>query len=280
MSSVYQSITSDRQIVSLLEKHYHWVTNVFSKTLRYHLSEKQVVDEFRKLGEDKNLTDKKVYDRFRSIVEQKNIHFTSNGKDTRSISRVRDINLCYKDKPTSYLDLGGGDGAIAAAISKNLNIDKDSAICADIDTWHDKYDTPYTKDITYVTLSEESNLPFENEQFSLVTCFQSLHHIKNLHSRLDDLSRIIKRGGYLIIREHDCSDDYMRMLIDIEHCIFELVLKDNQKFINEYYADYKSKFEWSDILRKLGFKFISVKYPLISGKYNSTRFYYAMYKKL
>lgn len=274
----YYPISSDLQVVSLLKTYNNWVYNVFSKTLHHYLTETQVRDIFSELQKDDSLTDKKIYDTFRSYIETKKEDEKSYDTQKRGSSRVRDVSMFYKDRPRSYLDLGGGDGSITSAISNHYGIEK--SICADIDTW---YDTPRKiYDINYVSIDEDNNLPFGDKEFSLVTCFQSLHHMKNLDSRLEDIKRIVKPGGYVILREHDCRDSYMRMLIDIEHCIFELVLKPyNKHFIDSYYADYKSKYQWSDIFKSLGFKYIKTTYPSIRpGKYNPTSFYYAMYKKL
>lgn len=288
MSSItsYQSISSNRQIISLLKVHLQRVLDIFIKILgSYYISVKDIKSViFDYLNNKENFTDKDVYDTLR--IKLKDIgsfpKLDSNSifyqyTSIRANKRVEDISSFYNNKTDSYLDLGGGDGSITLAIASHYKVEK--AICADIDNWYDTHDKKY--DIDYVSLNENEQLPFNDEEFSLITCFQSLHHMKNLDSRLKDIKRIIKRGGYLIIREHDCCDDNMKMLIDIEHCIFELVLKEyNQQFVNEYYADYKSKYQWSDIFCSLGFKYIHTKYPQRYGKNNPTRYYYAMYKKL
>lgn len=313
----YYHVTSNNQIVSLIKTQPQWVINLFSKTLWFHLSESRVKSIFTDITEGlrtrvntrEGLTDKIIYDIFmneikrgkldeNNKVQNENKEKSDYDLNTRSNSRVKDINIFYHPQVIinpKYLDLGGGDGSITSSLGKHLGLPCNCIVCADIDTW---YDTPNKKyDITYITLDESKNLPFDDEEFSLVTCFQSLHHMKNLDSRLKDISRIIKKGGTLIIREHDCDSNDMRMLIDIEHCIFELVLKADTKeqkkkenteegkentedFANNYYGDYKGKHEWSSILRKLGFKYINTKYPQRFGKYNPTRFYYAMYVKV
>lgn len=205
----------------------------------------------------------------------------------RAIGRVRDIKSFYKNKPNSYVDVGGGDGSIAAAIKKEYDIiEKEKAVCADIDNWIDGVSSCEKREnIKYVTIFENVPLPFKDCEFCLVTCFQSLHHMKDLEQRMKDITRITKKGGCLIIREHDCRSDKIKMLIDIEHCIFELVLSKqyNQRFIDTYYGNYKSKEEWNRLFEFMGFKYINssstIIYPKKYERYNPTLFFYALYKK-
>ena len=49
------------------------------------------------------------------------------------------------------------------------------------------------------------------------------------------LTRVLKPGGYLLITEHSASNDYDRMLIDIQHAFFELVYRNTDKY--KYYSN-------------------------------------------
>ena len=42
----------------------------------------------------------------------------------------------------------------------------------------------------------------------LVTCFVTLHHVSDLKTTLSELARILRPGGYLILREHDSEKEY------------------------------------------------------------------------
>ena len=37
----------------------------------------------------------------------------------------------------------------------------------------------------------------------LVTCIMSMHHFRDFNQMLKEISRVLKPGGYLFIREHD-----------------------------------------------------------------------------
>lgn len=54
---------------------------------------------------------------------------------------------------------------------------------------------------TYVKPNASGILPFEAEQFDLITCFGVLHHIPNVSTVLAEFYRCLKQGGYALIRE-------------------------------------------------------------------------------
>jgi len=57
------------------------------------------------------------------------------------------------------------------------------------------------KKIEYVIPCASGKLPFENNSFDLITCFGVLHHIPNVSMIVKEFYRVLKSGGYLLIRE-------------------------------------------------------------------------------
>jgi len=57
------------------------------------------------------------------------------------------------------------------------------------------------KTLKYVIPSIESKLSFHADSFDLITCFGVLHHIPNVSSVIKELVRVLKPGGFLLIRE-------------------------------------------------------------------------------
>ncbi|CAF3640011.1 unnamed protein product [Rotaria sp. Silwood1] len=56
---------------------------------------------------------------------------------------------------------------------------------------------------TTAEIGEYLNLT--DNQVDLITCFVTLHHVPHLEPILAEFVRILRSGGYLIIREHDCK---------------------------------------------------------------------------
>jgi ubiquinone/menaquinone biosynthesis C-methylase UbiE/serine/threonine protein kinase len=193
----------------------------------------------------------------------------------RGKNRVKELGKLMKYLPqqsfTSYLDFGGGDGSISSATATVFNISKEAAFSADIDKWFGKQAPKTYDNITYLHLKEGQRIPLPDKSIDLVTCYQVLHHIKDIDFVLTELRRICKQ--VLIIREHDCRGNTDRMLIDLEHSMYELCVEPepNIKFLNDYEAWYHSKEEWASMLQKYGFKTIHTTDPK-----GSTRYYYAI----
>jgi SAM-dependent methyltransferase len=53
----------------------------------------------------------------------------------------------------------------------------------------------------YVAASKSGALPFHSAQFDLITCFGVLHHIPNVSAVLRELTRVLRPGGCMLVRE-------------------------------------------------------------------------------
>ena len=57
------------------------------------------------------------------------------------------------------------------------------------------------KPVRYVTPMPSGKIDFKDNYFDLITCFGTLHHIPNVSFVLKELFRVLKPGGYLLLRE-------------------------------------------------------------------------------
>lgn len=111
-----------------------------------------------------------------------------------------------------------------------------------------------------------------------------LHHIKDLDFTFREIKRILKKGGYFLIKEHNAISKADCMLYDIEHAVYEIVDKKvpNYDFRKEEYSHYRSWVEWNIILKRYGF--VEVKRGVISYSIFSQTiaggYFFALYKKL
>jgi SAM-dependent methyltransferase len=55
--------------------------------------------------------------------------------------------------------------------------------------------------VRYIEPQPHGTLPFPDETFGLVTCLGVLHHIPNVRTVVRELGRVLRRGGYALIRE-------------------------------------------------------------------------------
>lgn len=53
----------------------------------------------------------------------------------------------------------------------------------------------------YVKPNPDGRIEFESNSFDLITCFGTLHHIPNVSFSLSEIVRVLKPGGFLLLRE-------------------------------------------------------------------------------
>jgi SAM-dependent methyltransferase len=59
----------------------------------------------------------------------------------------------------------------------------------------------YGVPVSYVKPDVSGAMPFADESFDLITCFGALHHIANVSFVLAEMCRVLRPGGYALVRE-------------------------------------------------------------------------------
>jgi len=205
----------------------------------------------------------------------------------RALSRQRHLfsYLEFRRKHiSSYLDIGSNNGLITGQIGKSLGLNKESIHGIDIGDFYGTL-TNLAQNVTYKTYNGY-NIPYEDDAFDLITAFQVLHHVSKLEELMTDIKRVLRKGGYLFIREHDLIDEQHRVIIDMEHVIYDIGDKGkfDEGFLRKYYAKYLRKDEWESLLGKYGFIKVNVnnkhvnriKNKLLTN--NPTKYYYELFQ--
>jgi ubiquinone/menaquinone biosynthesis C-methylase UbiE len=165
------------------------------------------------------------------------------------------------------LDFGGGNGDFAAAVVKECewywNVHKPSdntrvwgafptAVCLDVKQWFTKPHASRYTNIEYEFV-DTAQIPYSDHTFDGITMLQVLHHVDDQLFTLYELYRVLKPGGILFIREHDCTSIEDKYIIDIEHLVYESKLRGNKHICCTYQAQYLSKRYLYDMLSLVGF---------------------------
>jgi ubiquinone/menaquinone biosynthesis C-methylase UbiE len=79
-------------------------------------------------------------------------------------------------------------------------------------------------------LANAENLPFEDGEFDAVFAYHSIHHIDNMEGAIDEMFRVCKQGGFILIAElHE------KGLKEYEHKYDSgELLKKIEKFLSKY----------------------------------------------
>jgi len=290
------NITDDFKIVSYVP--------VFSLAQFYHLSSSEAADDLvalivkivfgNKNGQENSA---KLYEYFEDanskekndiqiLQDLKGMYQKSYEDFDRGAIRISELQkfgaleLVKPNQNTVYLDFGGGIGDIATSFAKKFLFKKQNVFVTDIKDWYgQEHVDKYSQYVTYRYLTINT-LPFENNTFDMITCFQVLHHLPRIGVLiiLSELYRVLKVGGYMIVREHACETDVDRMMIDVEHTLYNWIIDDNQSFgyLDKYEDEYFSRKDLIQLLQNAKFKMVSLKYPELKGV---TKYYYQIWTK-
>lgn len=226
-----------------------------------------------------NFNDFIIYKNIKKLLEINFSKYKINRDIMRNIQHINQIKNLLPEKISinKYVDIGCGNGHITNEIRKYLNIEKEKCFGCDI---LDK-NLIINDNFIYYNTKSLYNLPFEDNSIDLITCFVSMHHFRDINRSIKELNRIIKKNGYLMIREHDCNEKiYLPVFLDVVHAVNTFVLNENYNndfFYNNWYSSYKSQNEWQRLLNNHGFK--SIKYNYINNK-NSQNLYHELFKKM
>ena len=140
----------------------------------------------------------------KKYVESIKTYFDTNKNDTSRLlityNRLLNFLECPQiDSNKKLLDLGSGDGSFVE-VCKDINID---AFALDA----------YSHKINF----ENDNLPYDNEFFDYITLTSLIEHIVNPKILLEEIGRILKKDGFLIITTPNFKYSYKIFYDDPTH---------------------------------------------------------------
>lgn len=173
---------------------------------------------------------------------------------------------------SSYLDIGGGDGGITQHVAEFVGAT--DVHCVEVK------DAPADTHIKY-SKPDAGKLPYPDASFDLITAIMSLHHIQELDVMVSEIHRVLKPGGYLFIKEHDCWNEFDAMLVDIEHCFFIHVLEHQETASMDHVVEhYKNYVGWDATLAPLQYIHGNYYYTNVRNTPSATRAYTCLYQKV
>jgi ubiquinone/menaquinone biosynthesis C-methylase UbiE len=110
--------------------------------------------------------------------------------------------LAYLDMNPKFqlLEIGSGAGAVSIYLAEKHKV---KITGTDIDSEQINIAKEKSKKIKNVTFLEADavNLPFKNQHFDVILSINVLHHISNWMGALKEITRVLKKDGYLILVE-------------------------------------------------------------------------------
>lgn len=216
-----------------------------------------------------SITDIEIYQKICKLKKEE----TKFGK-SRGFKRFQDISK-FTGTPATYMDIGAGDCEITAVISQELKLKKSETFGID---YIGKPSDKASKNVTFHLVKPGDKIPIPSGNIDLITAFQSLHHFQDIQYKLEEITRVANKNAIFIIREHDIDDmSIYRPLVDVEHLVYMICFEKMSwhTAIEEYYAHYRTKNEWTRMLSNLGWQLDKI----IDSRDSPTNYYYGIYSK-
>ena len=200
-------------------------------------------------------------------------------------TNIKKINKKYT--PKVYIDFGAGDGYHTKQMMSLYNIDNKNVYVVD------KLEYPSIKNMN-VNFIQSTDKDFkltslENDSVDLISVFMVLHHIDGKYHKdvVQELQRVLKPGGMLILREHnspnvnDKEHKTFKQTIDIVHDVYDYIIEPELLWDDKnYYAEYKSMLEWDLLMKTNGFTSHMKRNDHLNDLYkNPQRAYMSIYQK-
>jgi ubiquinone/menaquinone biosynthesis C-methylase UbiE len=317
---LYPSVSSNQQIKTFFEKikrnkkKYYYMYK-FYLLLIHFFSDSYSKEILKQLQKNINLSDKQYIDFITKNMKKGeragiygNITNNSNNSNNKCPSKefefqhiFLDFKKIYKEiyhqpftkknmnqSNFTYLDIGCGNGNKTKLLANTFGIPLSHVYGTDIENWG-----PYSKtkkfNFHFRFIQKNNLLDFEENQFDFISCFFTLHHVDKLSLLLNEIKRILKPNGILLIIEHDAIHSLDSIIIDLQHTFYSYFVdkyknpKNYKNYIQHPTTNrYLNKYEWNYLLQKHDLKYITS-----HSLYNNTPYetiydnqYYAFYKNI
>lgn len=162
--------------------------------------------------------------------------------------------------PTSYLDVGYGDGEITNTLVKSFNLPLSKAFGVEVVTKqnvHNSFQPIYF---------DGYNIPLPDNSQDLITLLSTLHHVEDLEALIRDIYRVSSPNGHILVRDFDASTEELKIFnLVMDHIYYKVYNVIPEVPIP---ANYLSKDEWIEIFNVNGFITNKLSYPEPNNPYN------------
>lgn len=149
--------------------------------------------------DNKTTLQKKIFDQrpaqvaWSSLLVEKGFFWLARPREKKHLELIKKLGLKPGDK---VLDVGCGSGHFLTRLEKHLGI---KGVGIDISPKSIKLAKRWQKENLEFRVSKAEKLPFEDESFDYVFCFDVLEHIKEQRQALREMARVLKKDGWLLL---------------------------------------------------------------------------------
>ena len=105
-------------------------------------------------------------------------------------------------RPDRLIDIGCGPRAFLSLVEETFPMIQLNALDLSDEMIHETKER--LSGTAIATIGDSENMPLDGEQYQVVTCNMSIHHYPHPQNALNEMYRILKPGGYLLLNDMDC----------------------------------------------------------------------------
>ncbi len=115
-------------------------------------------------------------------------------------------------KNATLLDVGCWDGELTEEVRKQIGLKSENTY--GIDFFDNVLKEAKKKKLNVAKVDlEKDKFPFKDNFFDVVICNQVFEHLKNIYQPIDEIHRVLKKGGYLIFSVPNLSSFHNRLFL-------------------------------------------------------------------
>ncbi len=153
-----------------------------------------------------------------------------------------------------YLDIGCGDAAITQKLADSLQLNPKHVMGLEITTKTSGESA--TASSVPVCYYDGVSLPVKDQSQDLVSSLMVLHHVKDPEAMMDEIVRVLKPGGLLLVREVDGSDPAVCVFNRlVDSYFYDVLSSDPSK--QSMPCHYRSIHNWAQSFQARGLELIA-----------------------
>lgn len=175
----------------------------------------------------------------------------------RRITQIKEVLGDFK--PSTYLDIGCGDGESTCGLKEELNLPRQKVIGLEV------FVRPETNKCFEPLHYNGKDLSVPDNSQDLITIFAVLHHAVEPVHLIKDVYRTLSSNGHVLVREFDTPnyDDWLFQLV-MDHVLYKVYTPFPDVPIP---GNYFSVDKWQQIFRENGFKINKLVFPELTNPY-------------
>jgi len=161
------------------------------------------------------------------------------------VARLAEAIAALVPSPKCALDIGCGDAKLSLELATRWNCDM---TCVDV-ALHPQPHLP-------VTHMQGSRLPYTDGHFDVAILSDVLHHASDARTLLREALRVVRRGGFVLVKDHVCFGPWSRLVL--RSMDFAGNFADGIPVDGHYHSDA----DWKELLAAVGARIDKRVWPL------------------